>query len=80
MSKAYEAADQAGASLHMMANLQAYQPDLLKVLDSREGVREHHQATDLALHATKQMACSITHLMSALVAMERLLWLNLSGI
>lgn len=78
MNKAYEAADQAGASLHMMANLQAYQADLLKVLDSREGVRKHHGATDL--HATKQMACSITHLMAALGAMERLLWLNLSGI
>lgn len=75
-----KATGQAGASLHMMANLQAHQADLLKVLDSREGVREHHRATDRALHATNQMACSIGHLMAALVAMERHLWLNLSGI
>lgn len=48
--------------------------------DSSEGVRELYWDRDLALPATKQTACSIAHLMAVLVAMERLLWLNLSGI
>ncbi len=45
-----------------MAVLQAYQTDLLKDMDEGEGlkpevVKELCRATDLALQATKQMAC-----------------------
>ncbi|ROL55539.1 Ovoinhibitor [Anabarilius grahami] len=62
--KAYAAAGQAGAALHSMAVLQAYQADLLKDLDQGQGlspdaVEELRRTTDLALRATKQTAASI---------------------
>lgn len=82
---AYMAADQAGACLHTMAILQAYQADLLGDLDEREqlyseDIKELRRATDLSLRATKKMACAIGRSMAALAATERHLWLNLSGI
>ncbi len=44
-----------------MAVLQAYQTDLLKDMDEGEGLKPEVvklcRATDLALQATKQMAC-----------------------
>lgn len=43
VGKAYEAADQAGGSLHTMAVLQAYQTDLLKELDAGEGLSPNVQ-------------------------------------
>jgi len=54
-----------------------YQADLLK--DQGEGL-EHHRATDLILHATKQMAWVIGHSMAVMVAMERRLSSNILGI
>ncbi len=59
--RAYMAAGQAGAALHTMLVLQAYQADLLKDLDQAQGlppeaVTELRRTTDLALRATKQMA------------------------
>lgn len=65
-----------------MAVLQVYQADLLKDLDEKEGgksdaVAELHQATDLSLWATKEMARAIGRSVAALVATERHLWLNL---
>ncbi|KAK2869830.1 hypothetical protein Q8A67_024222 [Cirrhinus molitorella] len=83
VGKAYTAAGQAGACLHTMAVLQAYQADLLKDLDAGEEresdtVAELRRATDLSLRATKETARAIGHSMSALVATERHLWLNLS--
>lgn len=47
--------------LHTMAVLQAYQADLLRDLDKGQGVgpnaiKELRRATDLSLHATKEMA------------------------
>lgn len=77
VGKAYVAAGQAGACLHTIAILQAYQDDLLKDLDEGNGVgpdivKELHWVTDFPLRSTKKMA--------ALVATERHLWLNLSGI
>ncbi|XP_060741844.1 uncharacterized protein LOC132856323 [Tachysurus vachellii] len=85
VGKAYTAAGQAGAALHTMAVLQAYQADLLAELDGREelgpqAISELRRATDLALRATKQTARSIGRSMAALVATERHLWLNLTGI
>ncbi|KAL1276542.1 hypothetical protein QQF64_036165, partial [Cirrhinus molitorella] len=64
-------------------NRKAYQADLLKDLDEREGqesdaVAELRRATDLSLRATKETAKSIGRSMAALVATERHLWLNLS--
>lgn len=57
-------AGQADVALHTMAVLQAYPADLLKELNDGEGldpqaVAEVRQTTDLMLHATKHMACSI---------------------
>ena len=83
--RAYTAAGQAGAALHTMAVLQAYQADLLGDLDqgaglSPEAVAELRRTTDLALRATKQTAASIGRSMAAMVATERHLWLNLAGI
>lgn len=51
VGKAYEEAGQAGGSLHTMVVLQAYQADLLKELDTGEGlssnmVKELCRATD----------------------------------
>lgn len=45
-----------------------------------ETISEFCQATDRALCATKQTACTIHHFMAALFAMKRHLWLNLTGI
>lgn len=60
-----------------------YQTDLLR--DLEEGEEISHNAirelyTDLSLQATKETAKSIGHSMSALVATERHLWINLSNI
>lgn len=76
-TSAYTTAGQAGACLHTMAILQAYQADLLKDLDEGEGVnpdtiRELRRATDLSLWATK-----LGRSMAVLVASKRHLWLNL---
>lgn len=85
VGKAYTAAGQAGACLHSMALLQAYQAELLGELDNSEGVsrdeiRELRRATDLSLRATKETARAIGRSMAALVSTERHLWLNLSDI
>ncbi len=61
MVKAYTAAGQAGACLHTMSVLQAYQADLLKEMDKGEEIKnddiaELRQATDLSLRATKETA------------------------
>ncbi|KAI2656086.1 Transposon Ty3-G Gag-Pol polyprotein [Labeo rohita] len=85
VGKAYQAAGQAGASLHTMAVLQAYQADLLKDLSTggtidEEAFLELRRATDLSLRATKQTARAIGRSMAAMVSTERHLWLNLTGI
>ncbi len=76
---------QAGAALHTMAVLQAYQADLLKDLSTggsidEEAFLELRRATDLSLRATKQTARAIGRSMAAMVSTERHLWLNLTGI
>lgn len=68
-----------------MAVLQANQADLLKDLSTSWGIDEEsfselHWATDLSLCAIKKMSHAISRSMSAMVAMERHLWLNLTGI
>ncbi len=83
--RAYAAAGQAGAALHTMSVLQAYQADLLKDLDQGQGlpleaVTELRRTTDLALRATKQTAAAIGRSMVAMVATERHLWMNLVDI
>ncbi|KAL0183577.1 hypothetical protein M9458_019273, partial [Cirrhinus mrigala] len=83
VGKGYSAAGQAGACLHTMAVLQAYQADLLKELDegdeiSRDDISELRRAADLSLRATKETARAIGRSMAALVAAERHLWLTLS--
>ncbi len=83
VGKAFQAAGQAGAALHTMVVLQAYQADLLKDLSTggsidKEAFLELRRATDLSLRATKQMA--IGRSMAAMVSTERHLWLNLTGI
>ncbi len=84
VGKGYTAAGQAGACLHTMSVLQAYQADLLKELDEGEqisssGIGETEERTaDLALRATKETARAIGRSMAALVAVERHLWLTLS--
>ncbi len=80
--KAYTAADQAVASLHTMAVLQA---DLLKDLDNGQGlspdeVAELRRTTDLALRATKQAATAMGRSMAAMVVTERHLWVNLADL
>lgn len=85
MGKAFQAVGQAGAALHTMAVLQAYQADLLKDLSTSWGIDEEsfselRWATDMSLWVIKKMARAIGHSMSAMVAMERHLWLNLTGI
>ncbi len=85
VGKAFQAAGQAGAALHTMAVLQAYQADLLKELSTggtidEEAFSELRRATDLSLRATKQTARAIGHSMAAMVSTERHLWLNLTGI
>ncbi|KAL0148085.1 hypothetical protein M9458_056625, partial [Cirrhinus mrigala] len=76
VGKGYTVAGQAGACLHTMSVLQAYQADLLKELDEGEEIRdsdisELRRTADLSLHTTKES-------MAALVAAERHLWLTLS--
>ncbi len=83
VGKGYTAAGQAGACLHTMAVLQAYQADLLKELDEGEEVKsddisELRRTTDLCLRTTKETARAIGRSMAALVAAERHLWLTLS--
>ncbi len=83
LGKGYAAAGQAGACLHIMAVLQAYQADLLKELDEGEqisssDVGELRRTADLALRATKETARAIGRSMAAMVAAERHLWLTLS--
>lgn len=53
-----------------MSVLQAYQADLLKDLDLGKGVPqdEVHRASDLALWAIKQAACSAGHSIVALAS------------
>ncbi|XDV15099.1 hypothetical protein PO909_015239 [Leuciscus waleckii] len=85
VGRAYMAAGRAGSCLHSMAILQAYQADLLKDFDEGEGptpedIAELRKATDLSLRATKETARAIGRSMAAMVATERHLWLNLSGI
>ncbi len=79
VGKGYMAAGQAGACLHTMAVLQAYQADLLKELDEGEqisssDVGELRRTADLALRTTKETARAIGRSM----AVERHLWLTLS--
>ncbi|KAL0151682.1 hypothetical protein M9458_053083 [Cirrhinus mrigala] len=83
--RAYAAAGQAVALLHMMAVLQAYQADLLKDLDKGQGfspdeVAELRHTTDLALRATKQAATAMGRSMAAIVVTERHLWVNLADL
>ncbi len=80
---ALPAAGQAGACLHTMSVLQAYQADLLKELDEREQVSsddiaELRRTADLSLRATKETGRAIGRSMAAMVAAERHLWLTLS--
>ncbi|KAL0204540.1 hypothetical protein M9458_002558, partial [Cirrhinus mrigala] len=82
--KGYSAAGQAGACLHTMAVLQAYQADLLKDLDEgdeikKDDITELRRAADLSLRATKETARAIGRSMAAMVAAERHLWLTLSN-
>ena len=61
VGKEYAAASQAGACLHTMAVLQAYQADLLKELDEGEEIKSHNiselrRSADLSLRATKETA------------------------
>ncbi|KAL0170931.1 hypothetical protein M9458_035527, partial [Cirrhinus mrigala] len=80
VGKGYMAAGQAGACLHTMSVLQAYQADLLKELDECEKVdlSELRRTADLALRATKETARAVGRSMAAMVAAERHLWLTLS--
>ncbi|KAL0157252.1 hypothetical protein M9458_048498 [Cirrhinus mrigala] len=83
--RAYAAAGQAVASLHMMVVLQAYQADLLKDLNKGQGlspdeVAELRCTTDLAIRATKQAATAIGRSMAAMVVTERHLWVNLADL
>ncbi|KAL0174634.1 hypothetical protein M9458_030602, partial [Cirrhinus mrigala] len=83
VGKGYTAAGQAGACLHTMSVLQAYQADLLEELDEGEEIRdsdisELRRTADLSLRATKETAPAIGRSMAALVAVERHLWLTLS--
>ncbi len=68
-----------------MALMQAYQADFLKDLDEGEGptpgdLAELRRAADLSLRVTKETARAFGRSMAAMVATERHLWLNLSGI
>ncbi len=74
-----------GMALHTMVILQAYQADVLKEMDegtglTPEAMKELRRATDLALRATKHTARAAGRSMTALVAAERHLWLNLTDI
>ncbi|KAL0193306.1 hypothetical protein M9458_011602, partial [Cirrhinus mrigala] len=78
VGKGYAAAGQAGACLHTMSVLQAYQADLLKGLAEGEKVdlEELQRTADLALRATKETARAVGLSMAAMVAAERHLWLE----
>ncbi|KAL0161741.1 hypothetical protein M9458_045466, partial [Cirrhinus mrigala] len=80
VGKGYSAAGQAGACLHTMSLLQAYQADLLKGLADGEKVdlEELRRTADLAIRATKETARAVGWSMAAMVAAERHLWLTLS--
>ncbi len=85
IGKSYMAAGQAGAALHTMAILQAYQAEVLKEMDegdsvTLEAVKELCRATDLALHATKHTARAVGRSIAGLVTAERHLWLKLTEI
>ncbi|KAI2644756.1 Gag-Pol polyprotein [Labeo rohita] len=71
VGKGYTAAGQAGACLHTMSVLQAYQADLLKELDEGEKIK----ADDIS---ELRRARAIGRSTAALVAAERHLWLTLS--
>lgn len=65
--------------------MQAYQADLLKEIDeggkfSADALCELLRTTDLSLRAMKETAKSVGRSVAPLVATERHLWLNLSGI
>ncbi len=75
-------AGQAGAALHTMAILQAYQAEVLKEMDegdvvTPEAIKELRRATNLALRATKHTARAVGR---SLATAERHLWLNLTDI
>ncbi|KAI2661474.1 Transposon Ty3-G Gag-Pol polyprotein [Labeo rohita] len=80
LGKGYTSAGQAGACLHTMSLLQAYQADLLKELAEGDKVdlEELRKTADLALRATKETARAVGRSMAAMVAAERHLWLTLS--
>ncbi|KAL0195548.1 hypothetical protein M9458_009120, partial [Cirrhinus mrigala] len=80
LGKGYTSAGQAGACLHTMSLLQAYQADLLKELAEGEKIdlEELRKTADLALRATKETARAVGRSMAAMVAAERHLWLTLS--
>ncbi|KAL0159530.1 hypothetical protein M9458_043255, partial [Cirrhinus mrigala] len=80
LGKGYTSAGQAGACLHTMSLLQAYQADLLKELAEGEKVdlEELRETADLAFRATKETARAVGRSMAAMVAAERHLWLTLS--
>ncbi len=75
----YAEAGQAGAALHTMSVLQAYQAELLRDLDQGQGLSPEAVA-DLTLRATKQTAAEIGSSIVAMVATERHLWVNLADI
>lgn len=82
VGKAYTFAGQAGAFLHTLAVLQAYQAEILKDLDDEAGgtsdiFKELCRVTDVSLRAIKETARAVGRSMGALV-MERHLWLNQS--
>lgn len=71
-------AGRAGACLHTKGIIQAHQIDLLKVMP--DDIKELRRTEDLSLWDTKETTRAISCSMEALVATERPLWLNLSGI
>ncbi len=81
-AKAYSAVGQAASALHAMAILKVHQAKALKDMhegDTNPGLMQKlRSATDFALRATKVTAQSPGKAMSALVAQERHLWLNLA--
>ncbi|KAL0163648.1 hypothetical protein M9458_039401, partial [Cirrhinus mrigala] len=80
LGKGYTAAGQAGACLHTMSVLQAYQANLLKGLDEGKKVdlEELRRTADLVLRATKETARAVGRSMAAMVVAERHLWLTVS--
>ncbi|KAL0167349.1 hypothetical protein M9458_039193, partial [Cirrhinus mrigala] len=74
-----------GSDSGLFCTLQAYQADLLKDLDkdqrlSPDEVAELRRTTDLALWATKQATTGMSRSMTAMVVMERHLWVNLADL